>query len=90
MQTAEHVRTLKLPRELREQLARAASSIALNLAEGRGKPTRADQLRFFHIALGSLRECQAILVLGELTTSAAFEMLDMLGAHLYRLIQRAG
>ena len=83
-------RTLKLPRELREQLVRAASSVALNLAEGRGKPTRADQLRFFHIAFGSLRECQAVLILAELEASAAFKMLDSVAAHLYRLIQRAG
>lgn len=83
-------RTLKIPRELREQLVRAASSIALNLAEGRGKPTKADQVRFFHIAFGSLRECQAILSLAELTDSVAFQKLDILGAHLYRLIQRAG
>ncbi len=50
---------LKLPGHISNQLQRASSSVALNLAEGRGRPTRADQLRFFHIALGSVRECQA-------------------------------
>ncbi|MBX7138295.1 MAG: four helix bundle protein, partial [Oligoflexia bacterium] len=45
---------------------RATLSIALNLAEGRGKPTRKDQLRFFSIAFGSVRECQAILILHDL------------------------
>ncbi|MBX7138601.1 MAG: four helix bundle protein, partial [Oligoflexia bacterium] len=41
--------------------SRASSSIVLNLAEGAGRATRADQNRFFSIAFGSLRECQAIL-----------------------------
>src|SRR5262245_31427339 len=55
---------LELPRHLKEQLLRAASSIVLNLAEGNGRRTRADRKRFFVIAFASLRECQAILDLG--------------------------
>ena len=57
---------LKLPRHLKDQLSRASSSIALNLAEGRGKRTVKDQKRFFQIAMGSLRESQAILALAGL------------------------
>ena len=83
------VLTLKLSRHLRDQLHRAASSIVLNLAEGRGKSTRADQVRFFSIAFGSLRECQAILELANLQGSKAWECLDTVAAHLYRLIQNA-
>ena len=49
--------SLRLCGTLKEQLSRAASSIALNLAEGRGKESRKDQVKFFFIALGSLREC---------------------------------
>ena len=67
---------LKLCGALREQLNRAASSIALNLAEGRGKPTVKDQLRFFHIAMGSVRECQAILELAALEAHPAAQELD--------------
>lgn len=82
-------RTLKIRGHLKEQLGRAASSIALNLAEGRGKPTIRDQLRFFSIAMGSLRECQAILILAGLRGSGQWKALDVLGAHLHQLIKRA-
>ena len=61
----------------------------LNLAEGRGKPTRKDQKRFFSISMGSLRECQALLILEELQDTEQWKKLDILGAHLYRLLQRA-
>ena len=54
---------LKLGSHLRNQLLRASSSTVLNLAEGRGRKTGSDQKRFFQIALGSHRECQAILEL---------------------------
>ena len=84
-----HSRRLAVRGPLRDQLARAAQSIALNLAEGRGKGTVKDQRRFFHIALSSLRECQAILILEELEETEAWKVLDRLGAHLYRLIERA-
>ena len=80
---------LPLKGNARDQLARAARSIALNLAEGRGKPTTKDQLRFFHISMGSLRESQAVLILEGLTSTEAWRMLDRLGAALYLLIQRA-
>ncbi len=81
--------TLKLSGNLKEQLSRAASSIALNLAEGRGKRTRADQIKFFQIAFGSTRECQAILILAQLENSDAWNALDSVAANLYRLIDRA-
>ena len=80
---------LQCPSHLKEQLCRAASSVALNLAEGRGKPSRKDQLRFFYIALGSLRESQAILALAKLEGTPAATVLDSLAAHLYRLIMAA-
>ena len=80
---------IKLPQHLNQQLLRAAASIALNLAEGRGKRTRKDQLRFFDIAMGSLRECQVILTLANLTNSEAGSVLDTLAAHLYKLIKNA-
>jgi four helix bundle protein len=38
------------------QLLRAVGSIAANLAEGYGRPTAADRVRFFSYALGSARE----------------------------------
>jgi len=45
---------------LRDQLDRAASSTVLNLAEGVGRSTAADQARCFAIARGSALECVAI------------------------------
>ena len=83
-------RTLRLPTHLREQLNRADSSVALNLAEGAGRSTRADQNRFFSIAFGSLRECQAILDLAETTEESAAKDADILAAHIYRLIKSKG
>ena len=82
-------RQLDLPAHLRDQLLRAASSIALNAAEGRGKPTLKDQLRFFHIAMGSTREAQAVLILADLEHHDAWRALDRVAASLYRLIERA-
>ena len=81
--------TLNIRGHLKEQLSRASASIALNLAEGRGKPTRKDQMRFFHIAMGSIRECQAILMLSNSEGTAAWSSLDSLAAHLYKLIEQA-
>jgi four helix bundle protein len=74
---------------LREQLNRAAPSIVLNLAEGSAKPTVKDQIRFFHIALGSLRECQAIFELALQPQHPVHQEADELGAHLYKLILAA-
>ena len=84
-----HSRSLRMRASLKDQLLRTSQSIALNLAEGRGKPTTKDQKRYFSIAMGSLRECQAILILESLKETEAWEILDKLGAHLFRLIQNA-
>jgi four helix bundle protein len=50
---------------LGDQLRRAAASIALNLAEGYGRGSRAEQARFTLIARGSALECMAVLDLLE-------------------------
>ena len=78
---------LRLPVHLKNQLSKASSSVSLNLAEGSGKPTNKDQLRFYYIAMGSLRECQSILVLANLNKNNSYKIADSLGASLYRLIQ---
>ena len=71
---------ISLKGDAKDQLKRASRSIALNLAEGRGRATRKDQRKFFHIALGSLRECQALLILENLENHQAYRILDKLGA----------
>jgi four helix bundle protein len=70
---------------LRDQLLRASSSVALNIAEGSGKRTPQDQRRFYSIALGSLRECEAVLALEEVKKPELFRSIDSLGAILYTL-----
>ena len=82
--------TLQIPCHLREQLNRASASIVLNLAEGEGRASRADQKRFFTIAFASLRECQAILDLMPRPQTKAIEAAELLAAHIYRLIQSCG
>jgi four helix bundle protein len=84
----EQCQTLKLKQPLKNQFDRCTLSVVLNLAEGSGKPTSADRKRFYAIALGSLRETQALLRLAkaaELTRQA-----DLLGAYLYKLQQNPG
>ena len=44
-----------------DQLDRASTSIALNIAEGNGKFTPRDRCRFFDIARGSALECASAL-----------------------------
>ena len=46
---------------LRDQLDRASTSIALNVAEGAGRVSPLDKARFYVIARGSAMECGAIL-----------------------------
>jgi len=62
--------------------------VPLNLAEGRGRTSKADQKRFFSIAFGSVRECQAILIIADLKDSSLWSLLDKLAASLYVLIKK--
>jgi len=59
--------TVKFPREelfgLTSQARRAAVSVPANIAEGFAKRGRADKLRFYNIAQGSLAECHYYLIL---------------------------
>jgi four helix bundle protein len=45
--------------DVKDQLDRASTSIALNIAEGNGKFSQKDRCRFFDIAHGSAIECAA-------------------------------
>ena len=72
-----------LPHYLKDQLLRAVSSIALNLAEGSAKPSDRDRRRFYAMAFGSLRETQALLAILRATKEA--NVADQIGACLYRL-----
>ena len=74
-----------LPAHLRDQLLRAASSICLNLAEGTGRPSPKEKQRFYSIAFGSLREVQAIMDLTRGIPESRLDLIDHVGACLYRL-----
>ena len=59
---------------LRDQLQRASSSVALNIAEGASRFARAEKAHFYLIARGSAMECVGVLdvALGRgLVTAAA-------------------
>lgn len=54
----------KLPKgyaHLGDQLRRSSLSIPLNIAEGTGKSSPAERMRFYEIARGSALECSAIV-----------------------------
>ena len=58
---------LRLESFIRNQLLRAMSSVALNLAEGNHRRSQKDKLRFFNYAFTSLKEVQQIIALEDLT-----------------------
>ncbi len=78
----------RLPHHLKDQLVRASSSICLNLAEGSAKPTLKDRLKFYHVALGSCREVQAVIQMEPRLLTGLQASADILGAHLYRLCRQ--
>jgi four helix bundle protein len=78
----------KVKGAMRDQLERASLSIVLNLAEGSAKQGEKDRKKFFVIAMGSLRETQAIFDL--LGNQKLMEDTDKLAAHIHKLIQNPG
>ncbi len=79
---------LRLKAPYKDQFDRAILSVVLNLAEGSAKPSSKDRRRFYAIAMGSLRETQAILDLCGYTEQ--LKLSDAVAACLYRLMQNPG
>lgn len=84
----------KLSRSLADQLARAALSIPLNIAEGNGRWHKGDKRNFFWIARGSVFECVPILeimkiknLISDAEQKTLRNQLEVLGKMLTRLIQ---
>ena len=87
--------TRVLPRRgcawLRDQLQRASSSVALNIAEGAGRFARPEKAHFYRIARGSAMECAAVLdvALGRgLVTAAAHRHGRGLLARVVRMLTK--
>ena len=83
-----HKECQKLPTkgEIKDQLSRASLSIVLNTAEGAGRVGAKDKKHFYSIALGSLRETEAIL---DITESLHLKALaNQIGACLYVLSRK--
>ncbi len=57
----ELLQSIKRRAAVRDQLDRASTSIALNIAEGNGKSSVKERCRFFEISRGSAFECAACL-----------------------------
>ena len=84
-------RIAKRDRDLASQLKRSASSVSLNIAEA-SRVQGGNKTQRFHTAAGSAREALAALQVAsawgyvdEAKTKEPAEMLDRIGAMLYRL-----
>ena len=75
----------KWPQHLNDQILRASSSIVLNLAEGSGLPSPRQKSRHYNIAMGSLRECQAVIELAKPKDTKIISIADNLAAHIFKL-----
>ena len=69
-------------RSLADQLNRASTSIAANIAEGNGRFTKADRKNFFIIARGSVHECVPFLELAYRKNLISEEQFVMLKENL--------
>jgi len=76
----------ELKGNLKDQLLRASSSIALNLSEGNAKHTVKEKKRFYNMAYASQKECQTILRLYSGNCQDLEHEADRIGAHLFRLL----
>ena len=90
--------TKKFPDEerygLTSQLRRASASISTNIAEGAGRRTPADFGQFLYMAMGSVKECETLLILAQKLgylsqedSGKLSERLDIVAKKLNKFIQ---
>ncbi len=71
------------------QFQRAAISIGANIAEGYGKLSKKDKLRFFNIAQGSLAECENYILIShslKFINDDEFNKLSVLALDIEKLL----
>lgn len=83
----ELARLAEIKGNLRDQLLRAASSIALNLSEGNAKRTVPEKKRYYQIAYASIQECKTILKLARISDVNIQNEANKLGAWIYNLLK---
>ena len=79
----------KLDTYVKDQLGRASLSVALNIAEGSGKFSKADRRNYFTTARASVFECVAVLdILSDQSTISTeeFDMLSKNADELSRIL----
>ena len=77
----------RLPGEIGPQLERAMASVVLNIAEGAGRWSAADQRRHYQIACGSANEVAACLDLAAMYGNLPQDVQDELASRLVRVVQ---
>ncbi|HZS37890.1 MAG TPA: four helix bundle protein [Polyangia bacterium] len=77
----------RLPGELGPQLERAMASVVLNIAEGAGRWSAADQRRHYQIACGSANEVGACLDLAALYGNLPQDVQVAMTSRLLRVVQ---
>jgi len=85
--TGELLATITAKAAAKDQLDRASTSIALNIAEGNGKFSGKDRARFLEIARGSALECAACLDVLVVRKLATPEQIETAKENLARIVQ---
>jgi four helix bundle protein len=83
----EKVEAVNVTGHLRDQLMRAAASIALNLSEGNAKPSEKEKKRFYQTAYASVQECKTVFKLLKSEDVEIIDLADKLGAYTYNLLK---
>lgn len=83
----EKVEAANISGHLRDQILRAAASVALNLSEGKAKPSEKEKKRFYQIAYASIQECKTAFKLLKCEDKEIIDLADKLGAYTYNLLK---
>ena len=86
---AENLETKRKHYRLIEQLEASATSVPLNIAEGKGRHTKKEFIRFLHISRGSLYETMTLLALFKMRnwiTIETFENIETQANEIAKMI----